>query len=500
MGLFRYCKKNTSWSYILLILGIVYLWHGYQFGRNDQIEWIPYSLKIASQRLYPNDLYISHISDQWPNERWGLSKVMSFFAPILSYVSFFVHFASLTALIIGLWKLSDLWIRTSIFKLAAILLLLIVLSRTSAGDNEIYYNYLVSSVPAKALGVWSILFVIRNKWLISSILLCLATYLQTIVGIQLFLLILGTSLLISIVERKFTKHLLGGIGIYLLGCGWWLWSLFMHTSEKAEISLYELFAFRLPHHYFPGTFAFEEIMIFGIISGFSIWFGVKSKSKFIWLFNVLVLIGVLIYSLAVEYFHSEFFLKTQWFKTTLWAEMWFAILILAFFERFVHTNKLFSLSQWLILGGIVGLMYFTINYRNPYYEFPWNQIDDPEIEMAIRCKELTDPGNVFLVPFSNSTFRIWSERNVYVDFKSVLHSPKYLNKWRSRINKIYGLKIPSAHMNSLEKKEIADQHYYNLTQRELDKIESDYFITKISHQLPYPVFIQNSNWIAYDLR
>lgn len=493
-------KKNTRWFYLGLLMVLVYLWHGYQFGQNDQTEWLPYSIHLNNQHVYSTDLYLNYITQQWPNERWFLSKIVSWTVPFEQFFSFIFHLIFFLILLLGLWKITSEYLSSPVYQFIAILILLVLMAKTDLGGNEIYYNYLVSSLPAKSLGTWAIWLVLKNQFIRATILLIIATYFQTLVGIQLFVLLFGVAGIQALYRKKFSKYLLGSIGLYILLCGWWIVGLVSQTASEEIISFTELIQFRVPHHFMPTTFGFENYLIYLGLIVVSLIIFLKQKWYFPLLFFGLILVGCTTYTFFIYVFDSELILKTQWFKTTLWLEIWFSISITYLLQKFSQQFKLKNIHLQIGIGFMVmAAMVFSFTLRNPSYDFPSKECSEPEIQIAQVAKRLSPPNALFIIPFGNTTFRYWSQRNVYVDFKSVLHSNAYLNKWYHRLGIIYGLTLNES-FNPSTKNESANYHYNNLTKNDLINLNVDYILTTSDHLLDFEILTSNEKWIIYKIK
>ena len=499
MDISTYSKKNTRWVYIGVSAIIIYIWHGYQFGRNDQIEWLPYALHMAYPELFNSDLYIQHVANQWPNERWFLAKIFSFIVPFESYLVFFAHLISLLLLCYSYFKIASKYINNNLLAILGLLFLIIPLSKFNLGGNEIYYNYMVSSVPAKAIGALSILLALEQRWILVSIALVMITFFQTLVGVQLFVLIFGAGLFCNLIQGKPVKNIVISIVIYGALVGWWIVNLLNATDNIGSVGLYSLFSFRIPHHFIPRTFGIWNYILSGIMLACSILWLWKKKIFFPLIFILLITLGCGVYALCVGMYQNELVLKTQWFKTTIWIELWFSISMISFIYDFSNSFNISKYLKFSILSLPV-IVLISLVFRNPVYQFPISYTEDSEIEIAKLVKEnILDPEAIFIVPFENTTFKYWSRKGTYVDFKSVLHSPAYLNLWFDRIETLYGLNINSS-FSTKGKSEIAKKHFLLLDEQDFSQTKADYLLTYKDHILNLDIVVQNDRWVVYQIQ
>ena len=78
----------------LVLYLILVLRYGYEFGRSDQVEFLPYALFINDNTLYPFDFFVRGISSLIPNERTFTVYFLSIFREYLEPACFVLHFLS----------------------------------------------------------------------------------------------------------------------------------------------------------------------------------------------------------------------------------------------------------------------------------------------------------------------------------------------------------------------------------------------------------------------
>ena len=84
-----------------------------------------------------------------------------------------------------------------------------------------------------------------------------------------------------------------------------------------------------------------------------------------------------------------------------------------------------------------------------------------EEEIGLLAKQNTPKYAVFIYPMEFTGFKFYSERSIYVDFKSVVHRKDVLGNWYHRINMIYGVDINTRReRENLFKK--AKENYLNI--------------------------------------
>jgi hypothetical protein len=143
----------------------------------------------------------------------------------------------------------------------------------------------------------------------------------------------------------------------------------------------------------------------------------------------------------VEWRHFPVILYTQWWKTTLWLEVFAFIALGAYFDKELRRNK------WYIRGQIVlpilfmaAVGFYRLSGKFPHaiqYMFPWNTEKSDEVDIAEQARELTSHDALFIIPIEMTAFRWYSKRNLYVDYKAMLHQESFLYDWYKRLQEVY---------------------------------------------------------------
>ena len=186
--------------------------HGYVFGSGDQSEMLPYAKYLADNSLYPSDFYIQSIAASVPNERFVFSWLLSLFGDRLNWAVFGLHFSATMLLILGLYRITSLALDTEGARWLAALAPVLLLYDVNLGGNELYYNIFVPSYVAQVIGIWVFVYGIKGNAFKFFGLLILMTYIHPLIGLQLWLL-LSLSFLIVFLKDEPQKKL-GGFFIF----------------------------------------------------------------------------------------------------------------------------------------------------------------------------------------------------------------------------------------------------------------------------------------------
>lgn len=422
----------------LMIYSIAIIYQGYQYGQGDQSQIIPVLYEQDHPGTYLKDHYVNAYLDSPINER----TVFHFLLRHLGYQNQFIVFlwhALFSILLIAAWiAIAGLYIKNRVWQWLAVALLLTLGFHFSTGGNEIYYPQLVPSLYAKALASWAIYFWIKEKYFSWIILLAIAGYLQPLVGLQLFL-VMSLALFIKAVHEKTWKRFpFIPLIIYTVVTLPWIILLAVHNGGHEDPDTFrQILEFRLSHHFFGSSFKLIQLAMLALFTMICV---IVYEDKVKWLV-VRIAMGCLLYELGVEVLQWPFMLYTQWWKATIWIEAFAFIGIFSFLDKKISLSK-FKLNPTFILGGFlfaITLYRLTgVREAGPLYMLPFAHVSSDEIDISEQAGRLTNESSLFVIPPDLSSFRWYSKRSNYVDYKAMLHTERFLFEWYRRIEKIYG--------------------------------------------------------------
>jgi hypothetical protein len=495
---------------------------GYIFGENDLVEDLSYAKYLINNELYKNDFYIQHIANHVPNERYCFAIITSWFGNWNEQMFFLCHAILSFVLISGLNRLSDFWIKNNVLKWLNLILLLLCLDNIHLGGNELYYNMLAPSFVAQVLGLWAILFFLEEKSHWTCILLFIATLFHPLIGAQLWTIVVGILLVRYFKELIFFKNIINNlydvvksyqlalinIFCFVLSV---IWVLKIQSNYNvggvSNDKLFEIMQFRASHHYFPLSFPIKNALILLPIMLFGYLF-FRKINKIIAHFYEIVFLGILVYMIGVYFLKQPIVLSTQWFATTIWLEMFSVMGIIAYFQhkililfkKVTEKQIIIGLSGLAVIGMTLIMPSFRLLKNKPYQFFCFkNQSSDRAI--ALQAKILTDKKAVFLIPFENTDFKYWSERSVFVDYKSIAHQKAALLEWYERIQKIYGVGFED-YRKRLNINELANKNWLAKTENDFLNLKKEgvtHLLTFKKHRLNLPVLVENEDWVIHFL-
>ncbi|MCB0665001.1 MAG: hypothetical protein KDC80_04230 [Saprospiraceae bacterium] len=496
---------GQEWLIIVIIYLFLIAFHGYRFGDEDMTETLSYALYMNDHSLYPNDLYIQAVAKTNLNERYPFTLLLRLFSFQLEWASFFLHLLSSMLLISGLWTLAKLFLRSNFTLLAAILGTLVITYHLNLGGNEVWYNYFVPSQLAKSIGIWGLVFWLVERRILGYAMVALATFAQPVVGAQLALLFL----LVDLKEfglSRWKKSLPGPL-LYFLTAGVWVMAVFVmnlisdHSIDGA--TFYSIMETRLAHHFFPSYYPLRSWVLFlpVLILGAFIW---KRESKkmfdlFCWGF-----LGMLIYYLGIELFEIPSLLSVQWFKTTVWFKPLAIIAILSVVDKmdFKWDHRIFpSLLGLLLLTGIANLTGFVRWFGDKPYDLPGTQYHTAEMNLASQMKSVLPGDACILIPPDLTGIRYFSERSLFIDYKSNIHSKEYMSEAAERRRDLYGLTLDmrTSGVDMMAEMTNFYQHLSASDFKSFEKRGAQFVVTRKEQQLDLEKVLENSLFTLYKL-
>lgn len=431
-------QKSLIASIFIYLLAI--LFGGYLFGGSDQIEILPV-LKywLSDETLYRHDFYMSYFSEKAITERSAFLYLLYYMGITTPSAFFVAHIVVSLALILGLIYVTEYL--TKSFYVAQLIVAIIILigPYTSVGSNELFYHYLIPSLPAKALGVWSLYFWLKNKAWPTTIFLTISTFMQPLVGMQLFLIIASVELFKALKRQKFEWRIL----LYLVLIGPWIYLLLSqqgHSAISKEL-YFEILEFRVGHHFFIHETTWIDLLIFLGFTLASIFYFRKRNST-ISLFVGISFLGLLIYVALTEFYPLKLAANTQWMKTTIWLE-WLGLIAIVQILRHAFPTltrekhmkfyllTLATASVLLILGGI----------KHPAYELPFLKNVTSESEAGNWIINHTSASTVILPSPEMTRLKYVSSRSSYLDFKAMIHHEDYMADYYERVKSVYGISL-----------------------------------------------------------
>lgn len=491
---------------------MILAFRGFQYASGDVVDVMSYAKFLQDHTLFLKDFYVTNINSIIPNERIVFSTLLAIMGNGLDWMPFLVHFILTIIFLIGIYKIISVFINSIWLRWILILVLIGPFYKFNLGGNELFYNMLISSYVAKVFAIWAVYWFIKGEKLFSYILLIFSTFLHPTVGSQLFIVFASFELLIIFKNQysNISKNTIIGIGLYLILGGSYIFLLLKGVNKTGvdDKMFFEIFEFRNAHHFFPQYFGLKNYII--EISLFLAGIFLMYRMKYRVLFNLSLIIafGLVIYSIGIFIFQSTLVLSTQWFKTTIWLEFFALIAVTSFIENKLNVlkkeyfNKVI-LSTLLILSSIfwIAIIYGVPYFQNKPYQFKYGMNLTQEEEIGLLAKQNTPKEAVFIYPLEFTGFKFYSERSIYIDFKSVVHRKDVLGNWYDRIKFIYGIDIDTR--RAREDLFIKARQNYSIIDKlkivDLKNKGIDYIVQYNNVKMELPLIAKNDEYSIYKI-
>ena len=454
---------SAIWSLLILRFG-------YYFGTGDHVELLPYSKFLNDNSLYPFDFFIQSLHSNQPNERTIFAHLLLPFIKHIEPFIFLLHLLNTVVLLLGLYKLANKFLGNELFAWSAVFISIVVFNDKALGNVDLYTPSIQAGDVACAIIVWSINLFLEKKYIITSLLMSLATWIHVLEGLDVMILLCMLVLIMLIRKALNIKTALYFYLIYFILAFPFLLMILLGKSDVASsLSNKDLFAilfeFRHPHHFLFGTFpVFNKIFFVLLVVAALVFFRKRNEQLF-----QLVLIGTVLlvtYIICVDYLHIIAIANFQWYKVTQWIKFIGIVALVGLIVKGFSVNFQIPDNMQLAAAFIAIAVSWTLilSGSSPIkvpYQIGGLKYEQPEIDIAIKAKNTSPKDAVFIIPFSMSEFKYWSERSAYVEFKANVRNKRFVGVWYKRIGEIYGIDTTDTHIG-FEKHWPADAFYHNI--------------------------------------
>lgn len=489
----------------LFYVALLVVW-GYEFASDDHVQIIPSLLAQKDSSLYKNDFYITHSMNDRFNERSFLLLFLNPFFDESGWGVFILHSLFSLLLLTALFQLSYIILQDKKLCWLTLCVLFIPLMYHNLGNVELYNAGLS---PAEGIAAWAIVFWLRRKILPAYITLIGATLFHPVVGLHVFLLITGVEILLLLSDKPQSisvKKLIPPVSLFLCTAGVFIFLLRsrLNDAEMADEDFFTLFfSFRNAHHYIPHSFSTVDlILLLPVYVCTPLLFFKRNKP--VYFFCVLTLLGCLVYTIAVEQFHSVLFASTQWFKSTIWLEFFAVLGVLATLKNFL-LQKYFKLvllpfTLLVCVGWIMFVFPGYTHFNTTTYQFPFYTKTTDAIDISRKAELTTEKDALFLQPCSFSELKFYGRRSSYVEFKALTHKKSFLKEWGERFERVYQVPV-SGEKKSFDACAEADIHFQELKETDLLNLQAQtqavYLLTYKICKLNFPIACENDTYIIY---
>ncbi|MBX2822056.1 MAG: hypothetical protein KTR29_20350 [Rhodothermaceae bacterium] len=525
-------RSTSSKIPIHLLLGIwgLYLFRfGYAYGFSDQDEFLPYLMHLLDASLFTQDWFVGTQLSSFSIRAYFVylllipAKVVSIpIATGLLYVTSWFATAS------GIYILALHLSKNRIAAIASVALALVMTPFWTLGGNDLVHSMLVPSMLGWSLGIWSVVFFIKNRVVYAALLLGLATLFQALVGLQLGLL-LGAVMSVQFMgrnDRPFRDIYTFSI-VYLVSASPALVPLFYQQFNAASPSMYKMVGapslyyimaeFRNPHHYLFHSFDMLRASQFALLSALGL-IGLFFCARRIKVFptylvsSLLIIIGLIC---IIAYFGTETYAnltvaKLQLFKLTVFAKVLLIISACAALVTFIPKSYQSYIERYvwdyparfiLIYLTVYALLIIGQSHRYQSKVYPFSATNDPFNVVYDWARTNTADSSVFAVPPSWSGFRSSAQRGIVINHKAFPYKDGDIVQWYTRLESIAPTNRPARTDRSLMAK--LDSSYEHRSTNQIEKYINtyhiDYLVRGSALDAPYSLVFKTRDWYVYDV-
>jgi len=446
----------SSWLYALALACVFLFVKGYAFNTADQAEHLPQVYQTLDPELYAGDYFVPHAKAEFTVRHYYEQLALALARTIgLEWGAFLLTLLCITVMAWAFHQMAWEMFRNRWAAWAAPVLVLLVFYNFTVSGNHIIYGMLISSTLAKSLASVALLQSVRRKWAAAGLLLGIASLFQVLVGLQLMLIL---SVLLPFVLRDQRVKSMAALWVVYLICALFILvptfqQQFAAHGDFDEQLYYEvLYRFRNYHHYLPSLFPITHyIKFFGLLGlgWLSYRFARPDDRGMYPALVAAVLFGMVVYTVGLEIFDLHFLGKLQWFKTSIWAAAFSAMMVagvVGMILQSIFPVERISLTMSSIMSGAVALVLLVMMTNSIWlpesiahrYMVGNRPISDLE-KMHLWIAENTPKDAMILVSPDNTSFACQAKRPMPVHFHAIIHTPQFMLPWYEDIEEVYGV-------------------------------------------------------------
>lgn len=486
--------------------------NGYSFNTGDQAEHLPQVYQKLNAALFQNDFFLTYYNQTF-TVRFYYVETVAFFSKYIGVETTCLLLFSI-CLFVSIYyfqKIACYFLENEMRAWFATFLLFFVIRYFTIGGNHLQDTMLTGSSFAEALSIVAFNFALRNKVYLSAFFCGVAALFQPLIALQVAAILFA--LLVFSKEKNRNKNSLSFSLIFALIAAF----IFIPIAQRQfNISAIDaatankiLFDLRGYLHYLPQNFLIRDYLLFGLILLMSTYCLIKSQiqnKKPLFIIGISILTMCCIYSFVLILNPVSTVGKFQLYKLIVWINLFLSLPLTAF----VFENKLRIKLCIVVLSLCISIKIFSNilsnNLDNNYRIYSLNKSSGKSIHEWINKN--TPVESKFLVPPNDESFSCEAKRSMPVNYKAVIHEPKFLLDWKKRMEEYYSVDFTKVEnrncMNS------AMQGFYNTDFSSKILKDVDFvLLNKYYGNNSYPdiclhsksqVFYEDTNWKILKLK
>ena len=495
---------------------LYFLRFGYDYGHSDQDEFLPALFHRLDPTLLAQDWFVQSQASGFNIRLYFVSLLEGFSAVMPVWMAVVVvYLASWLLIATAVHKLAILLTRDRLAAAAATLIILVLTPQWTLGGNDLVHRMLVPSMLGWGLGLWGLVYFLREKHYFAAAVLGLTTWLQPLIGLQLVGL-LWLILLIDVIRQRYPQSppdsdLLKRLGLFsiifinfsLPSIGPLIWQQFTQEAvsqpDGAPSLFYLLAAFRAPHHYLPFSFSGHAAVRFGLLVTLGVgglcWIRIRDQLGHVGFIvqSLCIIAGLCLLGLIFSEIWPVLFLtKLQLFKTTVLAKLLLVMVICgaAFgflkddFRRLLDALLGSFTLMWIVMVLILVMMFgLGVGYPALRELTPFYHLGSSMERVEQWAETRTEPDAVFSFPLSFSGFRSRAKRAIVVNYKAYPFQDANMYVWYNRLSDMAPGIQPERAERDLQRR--LDEAYGALLPSSLRALSRQYGFTYVVRADPF---------------
>lgn len=457
-----------------VLLSVLLFAQGYVFGYGDLEEMNSIAMNMADPTLFSKDLFVQDALLMGINHRSFCAFLISFLGlSLIPWLAFLWFLFSAVLLLTGLIKLVSTTTQKPVIIFITLLATCLITYDLNLGGHDLYSNGFGGTLLAEGLLAWAWYFLIRQQYIQMSLLSVAATLAHPLEGVQFFAISSALLLWLSFSKDRPPKAWWLSLPIYVFTAGIYVLITLLAVSggqEDVQAHIDMAYYFRNPHHFDILSFSKKGALLMLLLMAFglpALW----KQNKFIAKASIIVLLGMLVYTIGTLGFRQHLVFNTEWFRTNIWLKLFLIMALVKKLEPYIP-------EKWSRLRhshAYPFLALFLVSLSFPIAEdkqFPWFGTQKKSQEIALKAKSILPKDALVLFPLSVNDFRCFSERSGYVGMKAMPLRKEGMRMWYERVNKAFGQHLGTG-LWGFKMVPPADQYLRQLTYHELMKLKKD---------------------------
>jgi len=506
----KYKDATVLFIFVILATAFSVFNVGYEPVHSDEVIYLSLIKYSKDPTLYSKDLLISNTLKDIPVQFYTLvGEVSKFIDKDLLF--FFIYILTRALLILSIFFLAYTISKDKIVAYLSVVFLLLIRGFLVLASYDILDKIVFPFFLAVPLLLFSLAFFLRNKYVASSILLAISTYLHATTS---FFILMLYSFYFFLNYKKIDKKVIFSIFLFLTISSPMLYQSFSATSTDV-INLKEWLNFleiRVSGHFFPLSWPLETYLLFSLLAlMFLVSLRYKPDErvhKKIMVISLGTCLLFLIGLIFTEFYPVKLVIQASLFRGIVIFRIIIFIYIINYivnaFKSKSDTPKYISYFMILFLLS-ASLVPFFIGVQKGVFS---NVALEKEIteweEVSLKAKELTPKDSLFITPTFSIGFTFFSERSEFINWKTSgvgVYSTSYVKEAVKRFELVCKHNFDFVSRTELVEK--CTKGYKNLNENDLQNAKGVYGVTHIIVEKPknfnLKKIYENNRYIIYEL-